>query len=269
MERPVNDADAVVLAGGLTRPREAVGSALRFERPVLHVPGRHEFHGGGLDAAAGELQRLCAGTHLHRLDTAEVVIDGVRFLGTCPRSEFVRFDDPQRCAAARHEAARRVRDAGRPMDSQCVAPWIHGHTHDSFDCRVDGTREVCKPRGDVRGGVAENANCDPDGVVEVDTNPPRAQPSRGHAVGGEAVRHRIEARAPSAVRGSPARCRWGTGVDAVPLPVAAAPRCCPGPPCVAGALSARDEARRDPGPWCGRPRPPLRAAGSARPASAR
>ncbi len=28
-----------------------------------------------------------------------------------------------------------------------VALWVHGHTHDSFDYRVGGTRVVCNPRG--------------------------------------------------------------------------------------------------------------------------
>lgn len=36
--------------------------------------------------------------------------------------------------------------------------WIHGHTHDSFDYDVNGTRVVCNPRGYVRNGIAENLN---------------------------------------------------------------------------------------------------------------
>jgi predicted phosphodiesterase len=47
-----------------------------------------------------------------------------------------------------------------------VALWIHGHTHESFDYRVNGTRVVCNPRGYVP--IEPNAAFDPRLVVEVD-----------------------------------------------------------------------------------------------------
>jgi predicted phosphodiesterase len=45
--------------------------------------------------------------------------------------------------------------------------WIHGHTHDSFDYQVEGTRVLCNPRGYVMQGVGENPAFDPALVVEV------------------------------------------------------------------------------------------------------
>ena len=42
LEHPHNDADVVVLAGDIARPREAVAWASRFSKPVLYVPGNHE-----------------------------------------------------------------------------------------------------------------------------------------------------------------------------------------------------------------------------------
>jgi predicted phosphodiesterase len=48
-----------------------------------------------------------------------------------------------------------------------VQLWVHGHTHDSFDYVVNGTRVVCNPRGYAREGVNENAVFDPHLVVEV------------------------------------------------------------------------------------------------------
>jgi len=53
------------------------------------------------------------------------------------------------------------------MDRSRVDLWIHGHTHDSFDYYVNGTRVVCNSRGYVLNGVIENAAFDPDLVVEV------------------------------------------------------------------------------------------------------
>jgi predicted phosphodiesterase len=245
MERPINDADVVVLAGDISRPREAIAWALRFDRPVLYVPGNHEFYGGSIDGTVAELKRLCAGTQVRVLDDDEAVIGGVRFLGSTLWTDFALFDEPERRAAAMDEAQRLLRDFSRirlreaaddvftPADSAALfarhaawldarladrshagptvvithhapspdsihprfagsllnacfvsdarhllrgarAPlWIHGHTHDSFDYVVDGTRVVCNPRGYFRGGVQENPLFDPNFIVEVDESAPR------------------------------------------------------------------------------------------------
>lgn len=238
MDRPVNDADVVVLAGDIARPREAVAWALRFDKPVLYVPGNHEFYGGSIDGTLEELQRLCAGTQVQLLDDRELVIGGVRFLGTTLWTDFALFDSPQQRAAAKAEAQRLLRDFSRIrtreasaalftpddavalfgrhaawLDSRLstvhagptvvithhapsrhsihprfadtllnacfvsdaahllgadrVSLWVHGHTHDSFDHRVNGTRVVCNPRGYARGGVNENPAFDPHFIVEV------------------------------------------------------------------------------------------------------
>lgn len=46
--------------------------------------------------------------------------------------------------------------------------WIHGHTHASYDYRVEDTRILCNPRGYcARDGTPENAEWDPGLVVEV------------------------------------------------------------------------------------------------------
>ena len=45
--------------------------------------------------------------------------------------------------------------------------WIHGHTHDSFDYQVQGTRVLCNPRGYAKEGKVENALFDARLVVEV------------------------------------------------------------------------------------------------------
>ncbi|MBU3617602.1 metallophosphoesterase family protein [Polynucleobacter sp. JS-Fieb-80-E5] len=45
--------------------------------------------------------------------------------------------------------------------------WIHGHTHDSCDYEMNGTRVVCNPRGYVRSSHAENPEFNPSLIVEV------------------------------------------------------------------------------------------------------
>jgi len=238
MDRPCNDADVVVLAGDISRPREAIAWALRFDRPVVYVPGNHEYYGGSLDGRARELATLAAGTPVHLLDDRELVLGGVRFLGSTLWTDFGLFGTGEHRAAAVAEACRLMRDFSRilradgdptpftpddaaarfarhaawlaarlaePFDGPTVvvthhapsrrsihprfdgsllnacfvsdaeallgggraALWIHGHTHDSFDYEVDGTRVVCNPRGYAKGGVPENPRFDPDFVVDL------------------------------------------------------------------------------------------------------
>jgi predicted phosphodiesterase len=237
MDRPLNDADVVVLAGDISRPREAAAWAMRFSRPVLYVAGNHEFYGSSIDGAAEELKRLCAGTNVHVLDRDEVVIGGVRFLGATLWTDFRLFGNAAADGAAKAEARRLLRDFSRirrretdealftpedaaalfdedsrwlaarlavPHDGPSVvithhapsrrsiharfadsllnacfvsdaehllgraALWIHGHTHDSFDYVVRGTRVVCNPRGYAKGGVNENRHFDPDLMIDID-----------------------------------------------------------------------------------------------------
>lgn len=49
-----------------------------------------------------------------------------------------------------------------------MALWVHGHTHDSFDYQVNGTRVVCNPRGYVRSGRAENPEFNPSLLVTIE-----------------------------------------------------------------------------------------------------
>ena len=60
-----------------------------------------------------------------------------------------------------------VSDAEHLMGAKRAQLWVHGHTHDSFDYRLNGTRVVCNPRGYSKGGVVENAHFDPHFIVEL------------------------------------------------------------------------------------------------------
>lgn len=57
----------------------------------------------------------------------------------------------------------------RPEFFRVPALWVHGHTHDSFDYKVEGCRVVCNPRGYLNWhGEFENKAFDPGLVVEVE-----------------------------------------------------------------------------------------------------
>lgn len=125
---PDNRADAIVLAGDIARPWDAVTWAERFDKPVLYVPGNHEFYGDTLDGTIRRLREACAGTQVQVLDDDEVVLDGVRFLGSTLWTDFRLFGDGDRRAAAMSEGRRwireftRIRTAGSP-----VHPGTLGH----------------------------------------------------------------------------------------------------------------------------------------------
>lgn len=231
---PEKEADLVVLAGDIARPAQAMAWASRIARPVLYVPGNHEFYGGSIEGTVAELKRLSAGTRVRVLDCEQVVISGVRFLGATLWTDFAVSGEAAR-AAAMQEAERFMRDfsvvrmdgerftpaasaalfkrhaawlgarlaephpgptvvithhapspksihprfAGSPLnacfvsdaerllDARRAGLWIHGHTHDSFDYRLNGTRVICNPRGYAKDGVDENAAFRADLVVEV------------------------------------------------------------------------------------------------------
>lgn len=62
-----------------------------------------------------------------------------------------------------------VSNAEHLLGSVDAPLWIHGHTHDSFDYMVEGTRVVCNPRGYSKNGVNENALFNPNLIVEIST----------------------------------------------------------------------------------------------------
>ncbi|SDM31544.1 Calcineurin-like phosphoesterase [Oryzisolibacter propanilivorax] len=250
LEHPHTDADVVVLAGDIARPAAAIDWARGLGKPVLYVPGNHEFYGSSLGRTRALLHALSAGTPVQVLDNRSTVLGGARFVGSTLWTDFCAaglgpardealaqaqrfmrdfsriqddgapaqedgtpalftpeasaalfaanaqwlrqacaepFDGPTVVVTHHAPSLRSIhpRFAGSPLNAcfvsdaealvaDCGAPlWIHGHTHDSFDYRVGGTRVLCNPRGYAPGGVIENAQFDPCLAVDV--------PAGGHA----------------------------------------------------------------------------------------
>ena len=49
-----------------------------------------------------------------------------------------------------------------------IGYWFHGHTHDSADYIIGGTRVVCNPAGYPRGDWRQNPNFDTDLIIEIE-----------------------------------------------------------------------------------------------------
>ena len=85
---PDAQADIVVLAGDISRPREAIAWARAFSKPVLYVPGNHEFYGNTLGDTLRQLKDLSQGSQIHILDNDDIELCGVRFLGSTLWTDF-------------------------------------------------------------------------------------------------------------------------------------------------------------------------------------
>lgn len=113
LDHPRTDADVVVLAGDIGRPKDAIAWACGLDQPVLYVPGNHEFYGGSIDRTVAELRDLCAGTRVTLLHGDEVVIDGVRFLGTTLWTDFRLQGEGEARDEAMRLAQSLIRDFSR------------------------------------------------------------------------------------------------------------------------------------------------------------
>lgn len=87
---PEVDADIVVLAGDLAPGTAGVEWARAWlgDRPALYVAGNHEFYGESFTELIGDLRDCAEGSAVQVLESDELVVQGVRFLGCSLWSDF-------------------------------------------------------------------------------------------------------------------------------------------------------------------------------------
>mgnify|MGYP000697640048 CR=1 FL=1 len=95
-EPQATDADVVILAGDIGVGMCGLHWAEdRFsDRPVIYVPGNHEFYHHDITLIDALKQR--ATDHIHVLNDDQVIIDGVRFLGSVLWTDFALFGEGER-----------------------------------------------------------------------------------------------------------------------------------------------------------------------------
>ncbi len=105
----VTDADVVVLAGDIGVGMEGLRWAKDHfpDRPVIYVPGNHEFYHH--DIALVEELKAQAPDNIHVLNDDQVIIDGVRFLGSILWTDFALFGEADKFFAMQ-QARQRMTD---------------------------------------------------------------------------------------------------------------------------------------------------------------
>lgn len=83
--------DVLVLAGDIGEGSAALEAFAHADVPVVFVHGNHEPFGAQLGVAQQQLREAAARLGFHYLDNAEVVIGGVRFLGTTLWTDFEMY----------------------------------------------------------------------------------------------------------------------------------------------------------------------------------
>ncbi|WP_431273186.1 metallophosphoesterase [Variovorax ureilyticus] len=93
--------DVAILAGDIAVPATKAinwirrGGNFGEAKPVVYVPGNHEFYADVLSSGLANMQRAGADTNVHALDCGEAVISGVRFLGCTLWTDFaLRIETP-------------------------------------------------------------------------------------------------------------------------------------------------------------------------------
>lgn len=108
------DHDVVLIAGdicqGLSRGVSWIAAQGLNEKPVIYVPGNHEYYGLDFEAQRAE-GRLEAAKHrnIHVLDRDTVAIDGVSFLGATLWTDYCLFGKTF-AKAAMHKAEGSMND---------------------------------------------------------------------------------------------------------------------------------------------------------------
>ncbi|HEY2526770.1 MAG TPA: metallophosphoesterase [Xanthobacteraceae bacterium] len=91
------DFDVLVVAGDLV-PRMERGVAWLRERltnrPIIYVPGNHEFYGTDLDKTVDKARVAADGTNVHILQNDAIRLCGVRFIGATLWTDFNLFGNP-------------------------------------------------------------------------------------------------------------------------------------------------------------------------------
>ena len=99
-------ADVVVLAGDIDNGDFGIEWAKQFDKPVLYLPGNHEYYEGEFDAVQTAMSAAAHGSRVELLDCRELTLSGVRFLGCTLWTDYSLVRQGERPAVV--EASRKL-----------------------------------------------------------------------------------------------------------------------------------------------------------------
>ena len=119
--------DIVVLAGDIAVGVKAVHWARRDStfagKPVVLVPGNHEFYGSERTRMLELLRAQAAGSNVHLLDRDDVILNGVRFLGATLWTDFeLDLAGGTSVEQAMRDATRGLNDFGGSIRERVLHP---------------------------------------------------------------------------------------------------------------------------------------------------
>ena len=106
---PATDADVLVLAGDIHPGLKSMSAFTKVGKPVLFVPGNHEFYGEQMKGLTAAMRLYAGACHVTLLDCDQTVIRGVRFLGATLWTDFA-LNGANEVEAALQEADRHMND---------------------------------------------------------------------------------------------------------------------------------------------------------------
>lgn len=106
---PKTDADVLILAGDIMPGLQGMARFTRSGKPVLYVPGNHEYYGETIDGMGAALKLFGKPFGIQLLDCDEIVVGGVRFLGATLWTSFELFG-AERCGEATAHADHHLND---------------------------------------------------------------------------------------------------------------------------------------------------------------
>ena len=109
---PYINPDVVVLAGDIHLGVKGLEWARKNfpDKPVIYVPGNHEYYREAMPRFTGKLREAARGSNVHLLENDRVVIRDVVFLGCTLWTDFKLFGNPR---IAGYEATQKMTDYRR------------------------------------------------------------------------------------------------------------------------------------------------------------
>jgi len=188
--------DVLVLAGDIAAGTEGVYWAIRLaeglERPVIYVPGNHEYRKPPIGEQRDyfylleRFRKLTEGTAVYLLDCDEVVINGVRFLGATLWTDFCADrPTPQRVAMEYLQYNsldfRQIIFNGRPFTPSDALSlhikarsWLAGRLAQKYEGKTvvvthHGPSRACVPAHRTKGPVASMFTSDMEDMMNAET----------------------------------------------------------------------------------------------------